>query len=228
MGAVLLVGAHPPANGKRTLRTSAPGFDALPTASLGEPDEALLEVVLRRLCRERFMELSEDAARFLSRRMPRTFAAAHHMAAVLDSGLVSGQVRGDRPVSLRRSEAGAGPGASPGWETLGSMSKRARRSAPRREKAAADVAIPRTGSSIASSPGSPSTRACWRKRENPDHPLLGAAAVPVDLGQQPRRILHGPRRRPARAGEGRRVGDEPGRADAGRTADARARRRRRR
>ena len=32
--------------------------------------------------------------------------------------------------------------------------------------------------------------------ENPAHPLLGASPLPVDLGEQSRRILHGPRRGP--------------------------------
>ena len=39
----------------------------------------------------------------------------------------------------------------------------------------------------------------------------GAAALPVDLGQQPRRVLHGPRRRPEGAGARRRARAQPGR-----------------
>jgi hypothetical protein len=46
----------------------------------------------------------------------------------------------------------------------------------------------------------------------------GAAALPVDLRQQPRRILHGPRRRADRPGARERRHEEPGRADAGRAA----------
>ncbi len=48
----------------------------------------------------------------------------------------------------------------------------------------------------------------------------GAGALPVDLGQQPRRILHGARRRPQGPGAPRHPGAEPGRADADRAARA--------
>ena len=44
---------------------------------------------------------------------------------------------------------------------------------------------------------------------NPQPSAARAAAVPVDLGQQPRRILHGPRRRPARPGARGRDGRSP-------------------
>ena len=46
------------------------------------------------------------------------------------------------------------------------------------------------------------------------------AAVPVDFGQQPRRILHGARRRPEGSGARGHRREEPGRADAGRAAGA--------
>ena len=45
----------------------------------------------------------------------------------------------------------------------------------------------------------PSTSACWRRRATRAS-AAGAAALPVDLRQQPRRILHGARRRPERPG----------------------------
>jgi hypothetical protein len=56
-----------------------------------------MEVVLRRVCREQFILLSDDAARYLARRLPRTFAAAHQMAAALDADLV----KGAKPVALK-------------------------------------------------------------------------------------------------------------------------------
>jgi hypothetical protein len=55
-----------------------------------------MEVVLRRFCREQFIQLSDDAAKFLVRRLPRTFAAARAWVAALDADLA----RGARPVSL--------------------------------------------------------------------------------------------------------------------------------
>jgi chromosomal replication initiation ATPase DnaA len=95
-GAVLLVGAEPPGKWGAALPDLRSRLAALPVARLGEPDEALLELILRRVCREQFIQLSDDAARFLVRRMPRTFAAARQLADALDAQLV----RGARPVNL--------------------------------------------------------------------------------------------------------------------------------
>lgn len=96
-GAVLLVGATPPAEWPVALADLRSRLAALPLARLGEPDHALMEVILRRICREQFIFLSDDAAKYLSRRLPRTFAAAHLVAAALDADLV----RADRPVTLK-------------------------------------------------------------------------------------------------------------------------------
>ncbi|MGE0594785.1 MAG: chromosomal replication initiator DnaA [Hyphomonadaceae bacterium] len=95
-GAALLVGATAPAEWGAALPDLRSRLAALPVARLGEPDEALLEVVLRRICREQFIHLSDDAARYLAVRMPRTFAAARQVAAALDADLV----KGARPVAL--------------------------------------------------------------------------------------------------------------------------------
>jgi chromosomal replication initiation ATPase DnaA len=96
-GAVLLAGGQPPAAWPVVLPDLRSRLAALPVARLGEPDEALMELVLRRICREQFIQLSDDAARYLARRLPRTFAAARNMAAILDANLV----RGARPVPLK-------------------------------------------------------------------------------------------------------------------------------
>lgn len=95
-GAVLVVGAANPGNWPATIPDLRSRLTNLAVARLGEPDEALMEVVLRRICREQFIQLSDDAARYLAQRLPRTFAAAHRMAAALDANLV----RGARPVAL--------------------------------------------------------------------------------------------------------------------------------
>lgn len=95
-GAVLLTGALPPAAWRVGLPDLKSRLVALPVARLGEPDEALMEVVLRRICREQFILLSDDAAKYLVQRLPRTFAAARTVAAALDADLV----RGAKPVSL--------------------------------------------------------------------------------------------------------------------------------
>ena len=95
-GAVLLVGASPPATWTVALPDLRSRLAALPVALLKEPDEALMAVVLRRICREQFIQLSDDAAQYLVRRLPRTFAAAQAWAAALDQELV----RGAKPVSM--------------------------------------------------------------------------------------------------------------------------------
>jgi chromosomal replication initiation ATPase DnaA len=96
-GAVLLVGGDSPSNWPTPVPDLASRLKSLAVARLGEPDEALMEVVLRRVCREQFILLSDDAARYLARRLPRTFAAAHQMAAALDADLV----KGAKPVALK-------------------------------------------------------------------------------------------------------------------------------
>lgn len=95
-GAVLLAGSTAPDTWAAALPDLRSRLQALPVARLGEPDEALLDLVLRRLCREQFIQLSDDAAKYLVRRMPRTFAAARQVVAALDEDLV----RGARPVAL--------------------------------------------------------------------------------------------------------------------------------
>jgi len=95
-GAVLLTSARTPADWLVGLPDLRSRLAALPVARLKEPDEALMEVILRRICREQFILLSDDAAQYLVRRLPRTFAAAQACAAALDAELV----RGAKPVSL--------------------------------------------------------------------------------------------------------------------------------
>ena len=70
-------------------------------------------------------------------------------------------------------------------------------------------------------------RAGARRGQQRPLPAAGAAALPVDLGQQSRRVLHGPGLGPDGAGQAADPAGGPGRADAGRAAggDQAARRR---
>jgi chromosomal replication initiation ATPase DnaA len=111
-GAVLLASRSAPATWQVAIPDLQSRLNALAVARLGEPDEGLMEVVLRRICREQFIQLSDDAARYLARRLPRSFAAAHRMAAVLDAELK----RGARPVSRKAAEK-ALEKAQAGWVT---------------------------------------------------------------------------------------------------------------
>ncbi len=112
-GAVLLVGLEPPGAWGAAIPDLRSRLASMAVARLGEPDEALMEVVLRRVCREQFIHLSDDAARYLARRLPRTFAAAYSLAAALDLDLA----KGAKPVAvpaarraLERAQAGWGGG----------------------------------------------------------------------------------------------------------------------
>jgi chromosomal replication initiation ATPase DnaA len=95
-GAVLLAGAMAPREWPVTIPDLRSRLASLAVARLEEPDQALMEVVLRRICREQFILLSDDAARYLARRLPRRFAAARQLAAALDADLV----KGAKPVTL--------------------------------------------------------------------------------------------------------------------------------
>lgn len=95
-GAVLLAGTGEPAGWAVAIPDLRSRLAALAVARLGEPDEALMEVVLRRLCREQFILLSDDAVRYLVKRLPRTFAAARAWAAELDADVA----KAAKPVAL--------------------------------------------------------------------------------------------------------------------------------
>ncbi len=107
-GAVLLVGARPPARWEVAVPDLRSRLAALAVAELGEPDEALMEVVLRRICREQFIQLSDDAAKYLARRLPRSFAAVRHLAAAIDADLTKGAkpvARGAAIRALKKAQA---------------------------------------------------------------------------------------------------------------------------
>lgn len=95
-GAVLLAGTAPPNQWPVGLPDLRSRLAALPAARLYEPDEALMEVILHRVCREQFIRLSDDAAKYLALRLPRTYAAARMWAAALDKDLA----KGAKPVTL--------------------------------------------------------------------------------------------------------------------------------
>ncbi|MDX2233763.1 MAG: hypothetical protein NW200_04625 [Hyphomonadaceae bacterium] len=94
--AVLLVGRDPPDQWPATLRDLHSRFAAMPHLELGEPDDELLAGVLDRLCRARFIKLTEKAAMYLVTHMERSFSAAHRVAEALDQI----HTRGARPVSI--------------------------------------------------------------------------------------------------------------------------------
>ncbi len=120
-GALLLVGRAPPGEWPVQIADLRSRLAALPVAEIGEPDEALLAALLQRLCRNRFMKLRDNVARYMAQHMERSFAAAQALAGELDRLMVAGA----HPVpydmareALRRLEA-AGPEAAPLEATTG-------------------------------------------------------------------------------------------------------------
>jgi chromosomal replication initiation ATPase DnaA len=98
-GAVLLTGQGPPRLWPTRSADLTSRFKALPVAALAEPDEKLLIGVLKRLCRARFIELTDDVAKYISLHMERSYAAAVRVADALDAVLVKGRLAVSRPVA---------------------------------------------------------------------------------------------------------------------------------
>jgi len=95
-GALLLTGQEPPRIWPVALRDLRSRLAAVAVERVGEPDDALLSRVLIRLCKARFIKLSDKAATYLIAHMERSFAAAHAVAEAIDRV----HVRGSRPISV--------------------------------------------------------------------------------------------------------------------------------
>lgn len=94
--AVLVVGRPAPERWPVSLRDLRSRLAALPVVALQEPDDELLAGLLDRLCRARFIKLTEKAGTYLVAHMERSFAGAHALAAALDRI----HVKGARPVTV--------------------------------------------------------------------------------------------------------------------------------
>ncbi len=95
-GAILLVAREPPQSWPMALRDLRSRLAAVPVETLKDPDDELLAGVLARLCKARFIKLTEKAATYLTLHMERSFAAAHAVADALDRE----HVRGSRPIPV--------------------------------------------------------------------------------------------------------------------------------
>lgn len=118
-GAVLLTAAEPPERwaGAHDLLSR---LKALPSETLPEPDDRLLEALLMRLAKARFIKLHDKAVTYLVQRMERSYGAAQALTEALDRM----HVRGSRPVTaaaaaraLRSIEDASGEDASSQQET---------------------------------------------------------------------------------------------------------------
>lgn len=95
-GALLLTGQEPPKVWPVALKDLRSRLAAVAVERVEEPDDALLTRVLSRLCKARFIKLSDKAATYLTLHMERSFAAAHAVADAIDRV----HVRGSRPISV--------------------------------------------------------------------------------------------------------------------------------
>jgi chromosomal replication initiation ATPase DnaA len=94
-GAVLITGTAPPIDWSAGLPDLRSRFAALVAARLEDPDLQLLQDVIRRLCRRRFIELRENVAKYIAENGERSFAAAQDLVDELDRMLTAGR----RPVA---------------------------------------------------------------------------------------------------------------------------------
>lgn len=81
---LVLAGAGHPgewAMGLKDLRTR---LEAMPRASLGEPDETLIRAVIAKGFKDRQLEVSQQVVDYAAPRLPRTFAAARAFVALAD------------------------------------------------------------------------------------------------------------------------------------------------
>jgi|GEM_PF-1459500 len=81
---VVLIGAGHPgmwAGGFEDLRTR---IESAPRATMGEPDEALIQAVIAKGFKDRQLEVNRSVIAYAAPRLPRTFAAAHAFVARAD------------------------------------------------------------------------------------------------------------------------------------------------
>ncbi len=94
-GAVLVTGSTPPVEWRADLPDLRSRFAAMVAARLEDPDLQLLQDVIRRLSRRRFIELRENVAKYIAENSERSFAAAQELVEELDRMMTAGR----RPVA---------------------------------------------------------------------------------------------------------------------------------
>lgn len=94
-GGLLLTARTPPAAWPAALPDLRSRLNALPVAEIQEPDDAILEAVLRKFFRERSIRPTRDVYPYLLRRIERSIPRAREIVARLDEAADAAQ----RPVS---------------------------------------------------------------------------------------------------------------------------------
>jgi chromosomal replication initiation ATPase DnaA len=106
-GGLLLTARTPPAGWATALPDLRSRLNALPVALIEEPDDLVLEAVLKRLFAERSIRPSDDIYPYLLRRMPRSATHAREIVRRLDEAADERQ----RPVSRALAREILGDGA---------------------------------------------------------------------------------------------------------------------
>ncbi len=95
-GQMLLTGRQAPARWNIGLADLRSRLAALPAVAVEPPDDALIAAVLVKHFADRQLALSQDVLAFLLARMERSFAAARHIAAKIDTAALAKR----RPVTV--------------------------------------------------------------------------------------------------------------------------------
>ena len=160
-----------------------------PIARIAEPDDALFRGDAPLLFADRGLHIADEALRFITERVERSYFKAERVVEAIDRFAIAERARLTLP-TIRRALAEGG---------LIDLARRGM-------NVHADGARRRELFFNRELRGWRSIAACWRKPPTRRIRLLERLALPVDFGNQPRRILHDPRRRaqgPAAAGRSR-------------------------
>lgn len=83
-GRILMTATAPPARWPVALKDLASRLRALPVATIGAPDDALMAGLLVKLFADRQLDVAADAVPYMVARMERSFAAARELVAEVD------------------------------------------------------------------------------------------------------------------------------------------------
>lgn len=92
-GFLLLSDRTAPARWRCSLADLRSRLSAMQAVALGKPDETLIEAVLVKLLMDRQLDPGKEIVPFLMARMPRSFAAARHVAGALDRAALTAKRR---------------------------------------------------------------------------------------------------------------------------------------
>ncbi len=81
---LVMVGSGHPSEWAQDFKDLRTRLEAMPRASLGEPDESLIRAVLSKDFSDRQLSVPQTVIDYVAPRLPRTFAAAHAFASAAD------------------------------------------------------------------------------------------------------------------------------------------------